>query len=60
MNTVPNKHRRLLMILIKLLKLLFPSPPPAMLHSMLDLSSLIRDHTAPPALGAWSLNHWTS
>ena len=61
MNIVPNKHRRLLMILIKLLKLLFPSPPPVMLLSMLDLSSLIRDQTCcPPTLGAWSLNHWTS
>ena len=52
MNTVPNKHRRLLMILIKLLKLLSPSPPPAMLHSMLDLSSLIRDHTCAPCVGS--------
>ena len=32
----------------------------AMLHSMQDLSSLVRDWTVAPAVEAWSLDHWTT
>ena len=31
-----------------------------MLHGMQDLSSPARDQTRAPAVGAWSLNHWTT
>ena len=32
----------------------------AMLHSMQDPSSPIRDETCVPFVGRWSLNHWTT
>ena len=28
-------------------------------HSTWDFSSLTKDGTVPPAVKAWSLNHWT-
>ena len=32
----------------------------AALHSMWDLNTLTRIKPIPPALAAWSLNHWTN
>ena len=34
------------------------APVPGLSCGMWDLSSLTRDQTVAPAMGAWSLNHW--